>query len=192
MENKYPKLSLQDLTKGVNLSAKEILEYEEIIDKLNKIAEENPEYIDHLRERYPKNDPRLSQIRYKLDGMLSASDEYIDTHFPENQKLFKKLQQSIKRNIKLTDPKNFKNTTKVITFFKLNSIEYVTKNASEIKKRIYLPKNKNKSVARFFKKEKQKNKIEEKLKILNKELKKTGMSWVFILIDLLLRLYYTK
>jgi hypothetical protein len=111
-----------------------------------------------------------------LNHRLKLGKEYIDTHFPENQKLFKKLQQVIKKNIKLTDPKNFKDNTKVITFFKLNSVEYVTKNASEIKKRIYLPKNKNKSVARFFKKEKQKNKIEEKLKILNKELKKTGMS----------------
>lgn len=111
-----------------------------------------------------------------LNHRLKLGKEYMNTHFPENQKLFKKLQQSIKRNIKLTDPKNFKDNTKVITFFKLNSVEYVTKNSSEIKKRIYLPKNKNKSVARFFKKEKQKNKIEEKLKILNKELKKTGMS----------------
>ena len=107
-----------------------------------------------------------------LNHRLKLGKEYVDTHFPENQKLFKKLQQVIKKNIKLTDPKNFKDNTKVITFFKLNSVEYVTKNASEIKKRIYLPKNENKSVARFFKKEKQKNKIEEKLKMLNKELKK--------------------
>lgn len=111
-----------------------------------------------------------------LKHRLKLGQQYMETHFPENQSLFKKLQQSIKKNIKLTDPKNFKDNTKVITFFKLNSVEYVTKNASEIKKRIYLPKNKNKSVARFFKKEKQKNKIEEKLKMLNKELKKTGMS----------------
>ena len=45
-----------------------------------------------------------------LNHRLKLGKEYIDTHFPENQKLFKKLQQSIKRNIKLTDPKNFKNT----------------------------------------------------------------------------------
>ena len=57
---------------------------------MNQIAEQNPEYIDYLKERYPKSDPRLSQLRYKMDQMLSASDEYIETHFPENQKLFKK------------------------------------------------------------------------------------------------------
>ena len=178
MENKYPKLTLKDLTQGVNLSAKEILEYEKIIEKLNQIAEQNPEYIDYLKERYPKSDPRLSQLRYKMDQMLSASDEYIDTHFPENQKLFKKLQQSIKRNIKLTDPKTFKNVADTPSFKKLLSVDYVNK-TEKPKRKIKLKNRNKKTAARFLKKPKIKSAMElidAKIIELDNELKKTGMS----------------
>ena len=43
-----------------------------------------------------------------MDQMLDASKEYTDKHFPENKKLFKKIQKSIGKNIELTDPKSFK------------------------------------------------------------------------------------
>ena len=32
----------------------------------------------------------------------------MDKHYPENEKLFKKIQKSISKNIELTDPKSFK------------------------------------------------------------------------------------
>jgi len=177
MENKYPKLTLKDLTQGVNLSAKEILEYEKIVERLNQIAEQNPEYIDYLKERYPKSDPRLSQLRYKMDQMLSASDEYIETHFPENQKLFKKLQKSIKRNIKLTDPKTFKNVSDTPSFKKLLSVDYVNENKP--KKTIKLQNRNKKTAARFLKKPKKLTAYElinQKIIELEKDLKKTKMN----------------
>ena len=177
MENKYPKLTLKDLTQGVNLSAKEILEYEKIVERLNQIAEQNPEYIDYLKERYPKSDPRLSQLRYKMDQMLSASDEYIETQFPENQKLFKKLQKSIKRNIKLTDPKTFKNVSDTPSFKKLLSVDYVNENKP--KKTIKLQNRNKKTAARFLKKPKKLTAYElinQKIIELEKDLKKTKMN----------------
>ena len=178
MQNKYPKLTVKDFTQGVNISAKEILEYEKIVERLNQIAEQNPEYIDYLKERYPKSDPRLSQLRYKMDQMLSASDEYIETHFPENQKLFKKVQQSIKRSIKLTDPKTYKNSVDTPSFKKLLSVDYVNK-VDVPKKKLKLQNRNKKTAARFLKKPRIKSAMElidEKIIELEKDLKKTGIS----------------
>lgn len=178
MENKYPKLSLKDITQGLKLSSKEILEYKEIVDKLNKIAEENSEYIDYLRERYPKSNPRLSELRYKMDQMLSASNQYIETHFPENQRLFKKVQQSIKRSINLTDPKTYKNSVDTPSFKKLLSVDYVNK-IDVPKKKLKLQNRNKKTAARFLKKPRIKSAMElidEKIIQLEKDLKKTGIS----------------
>jgi len=177
MENKYPKLTLKDLTQGVKLSAKEILEYEKIIEKLNQIAEQNPEYIDYLKERYPKSDPRLSQIRYKLDGMASASKEYVDTHFPENQRLFNKIQQAVKRSIKLTDPKTYKDTKEVSSYKKLLSVDYVNQ-YERPKRKLKLQSRNKKTAARFLKKPRIKTRselIDEKIIHLEQDMKKTGM-----------------
>ena len=130
------KLSLKDITKNNKLSSKEILEMKEMVDVVNKFVEENPEYMEYLRKRYPKNDPRLSELNYKMDQMMSASREYMDTHFPENVSVFERLKKIINKNIQLTDPKNFKNVSDPVT------IKHVTR---------------EKSPARFFKKEKKKD-----------------------------------
>lgn len=174
MENKYPKLTVKDLTQGLKLSAKEILECEELVRKLNQIAEENPEYIDYLKNRYPKNDPRLSQLRYKMDQMLSASNEYIENQFPENKKQTDRVKKILARNIELTDPKTFKDVKKPVTYNKLLSVGYVSKNGVPKKK----PKLKNKNektVKRFFKKPRVKTKseiINEKINQLENEMRK--------------------
>ena len=175
MENKYPKLVLKDLTQGLNLSAKEILEYEKIVEKLNQIAEQNPEYIDYLKRRYPKNDPRLSQLNHELDQKLSASAEYMDTHFPENQRLFNKLQQATKKSIKLTDPKTYKNVKDTQTVYKLLTVDYVNE-YGQPKKKLKLQSRNKKTAARFLKKPRLKTKseeIEEKIKQLDIDMKKT-------------------
>ena len=57
--------------------------------------------------RYPKDDPRLAQLNFKMDEMKRASDQYVEAHFPENERLFNKLQAKIKNNIEQTDPNNF-------------------------------------------------------------------------------------
>jgi hypothetical protein len=177
MENKYSKLTLKDLTQGIKLSAQEILEYGKIIEKLNQIAEQNPEYIDYLKERYPKSDPRLSQLRYKMDQMMSASKEYIDTHFPENKRLFNKVQQAVKRSIKLTDPKTYKDVKDPQTVYKLLSVDYVNE-YERPKRKLKLQSRNKKTAARFLKKPRIKTRselIDEKIIQLEKDLKKTGM-----------------
>jgi hypothetical protein len=112
-----------------------------------------------------------------LQHRLELANEYIETHFPENQKLFKKLQQSIKRNIKLTDPKTFKNVTDTPSFKKLLSVDYVNKTELP-KKKIKLQNRNKKTAARFIKKPKVKSAMElidAKIIELENEMKKTGM-----------------
>lgn len=147
------KLSLKDTTKNNKLSSKEILEMKEMVDIVNKFVEENPEYIEYLRERYPKNNPRLSELNYKMDQMMSASHEYMDTHFPENQRLFNRLKKSFERSMKLTDPKTYKDAKIPDTYYKLLSADYINNHGSEKKTIKLSPKNKN-SPSRFLVKEK--------------------------------------
>lgn len=112
-----------------------------------------------------------------LNHRLELGQKYVDTHFPENQKLFKKLQQSIKRNIKLTDPKTFKNVSDTPSFKKLLSVDYVNK-VDTPKKKPKLQNRNKKTAARFLKKPRIKSAMElidEKIIQLEKDLKKTGM-----------------
>lgn len=108
-----------------------------------------------------------------LQHRLGLAQEYIDTHFPENEKLFKRLQKAIKRNIELTDPKTFKSPAGVLTYNQLVSKDFVNED-NEIKKKLYL-KRKNAVKKMFSKKKKKKTAIDEKVDQLNKELKKTGV-----------------
>ncbi len=116
------------------------------------------------------------EIRNEL--LVKTSELYVDTHFPENQKLFKKLQQSIKRNIKLTDPKTFKNVVDTLSFKKLLSVDYVNEVGAPKKKPKLQNRNK-KTAARFLKRPRIKSAMElidEKIIQLEKDLKKTGMT----------------
>ena len=54
--------------------------------------------------RYPKDDPRLAELNWKMDQMLDAGKEYMDSNFKENKKLFKRATDRTKKNMKLTDP----------------------------------------------------------------------------------------
>lgn len=177
IENVKLKLREIDFLRHYKVSEKESKELENIIYKINLILDENPEHLEYLRKRYPKDDIRLAELNYKMDQMLSASNEYIDTHFPENKKLFKKLQQSIKKNIKLTDPKTYKSVADVPSFKKLLSVDYVNK-VDVPKKKPKLQNRNKKTAARFLKKPRIKSAMElidEKIIELEKDLKKTGM-----------------
>ncbi len=168
------KLREIDVLRHYKVSEKENKELEDIIYKINLILDENPEHLEYLKQRYPKDDVRLAELNYKMDQMLSASNEYIDTHFPENEKLFKRLQKSIKKNIELTDPKTFKSPAGVLSYKQLVSKDFVNEN-DEIEKKKYA-KRKNLVKKLFKKPERKKSLIDEKLNQLNKELKKTGMN----------------
>ena len=54
--------------------------------------------------RYPIDDPRLAELNWRMDQMLDAGEEYLDSNFKVNDKLFKRAVDRTKNNIKLTDP----------------------------------------------------------------------------------------
>ena len=78
------------------------------IDLINAYLQNNPADLVYAQQRYPKDDIRLAKLNWKMDQMMQAGKEYMDKHYPGNQKLFTKIQKSINKNIKLTDPKSFK------------------------------------------------------------------------------------
>ena len=103
----FIKVTKKDLARNHRLTDKEISDFMNDVNMINDYIKKNPAELKYAMIRYPKNDPRLAQLNFKMDQMKAASDEYMNTHFPENQKLFSKLQDKIIRNISQTDPKNF-------------------------------------------------------------------------------------
>ena len=103
----FIKVTRKDLAKNHKLTDKEITQYMDEINAINDYIKKNPAELIYAMTRYPKNDPRLAQLNFKMDEMKRASDEYVETHFPENVSLFSKLQNKIKQNIEMTNPKNF-------------------------------------------------------------------------------------
>ena len=79
-----------------------------VLKNIEKYIRKNPDKFEYVMKRYPKNDPRLSMLNYKMDKMTEASDKYLETQFPTNQDLFTKVKERTKKNMNLTDPKNFK------------------------------------------------------------------------------------
>ena len=55
--------------------------------------------------------------------MKRASDEYVETHFPENISLFNKLQNKIRQNIEMTNPDNFTGHAEAPKFTETNISE---------------------------------------------------------------------
>ena len=104
----FIKITRKDLAQNHKLTDKEITEFMNDIKMVNDYIKKNPADLIYAQTRYPKHDPRLAQLNWQMDQMLDAGKEYMDKHYPENQKLFQKVQKSIKNNIELTDPKSFK------------------------------------------------------------------------------------
>ena len=112
----FIKVTRKDLAKNHILTDKEIQDFLDDVKRINEYIKKNPAELIYAMTRYPKNDPRLAQLNYKMDEMKRASDDYVETHFPENKKLFNKLQAKIKNNIDQTDPKNFTGHTEAPKF----------------------------------------------------------------------------
>ena len=104
----FIKITKKDLAKNHRLKDSEIKDFMDQINAVNDFIKKHPEELVYAQTRYPKNDPRLAQLNWQMDQMLGAGKEYMDKHYPENQKLFTKIQKSISKNIELTDPKSFK------------------------------------------------------------------------------------
>ena len=91
-----------------------------VLKNIEKYIRKNPDIFEYVMKRYPKNDPRLSMLNYKMDKMTEASDKYLETQFPTNQDLFTKVKERTKKNMNLTDPKNFKPVKDPIKYVDVN------------------------------------------------------------------------
>ena len=103
----FIKVTRKDLAKNHKLTDKEIQDFLDDVKRINEYIKKNPAELIYAMTRYPKDDSRLAQLNFKMDEMKRASDQYVETHFPENISLFNKLQDKIIKNIEQTDPKNF-------------------------------------------------------------------------------------
>ena len=82
--------------------------FDERVKRVMRYVRTHPKDFEFIMNRYPKSDPRLAMMNFKMDKMLSASDKYLETQFPTNQDLFTKVKDRTKKSMNLTDPKNFK------------------------------------------------------------------------------------
>ncbi len=135
----FIKVTRKDLAKNHLLTDKQISEFMNDIKMINEYIKKNPAELRYAMIRYPKDDPRLAQLNFKIDQMKAASDEYVETHFPENVSLFNKLQNKIRQNIEMTNPDNFTGHAEAPKFIKTD--------ISEQEKR-------RKTIIRHFKKKK--------------------------------------
>ena len=104
----FIKITKKDLAKNHKLKDSEIKDFMNKINAVNDFIKKHPEELIYAQTRYPKSDPRLAQLNWEMDQKLNASKQYMHKHYPENQRLFNKIQKSINKNIELTDPKSFK------------------------------------------------------------------------------------
>ena len=151
------KIKRKDLAKFHKLKKSEIDEFMNDIKQINDYLQKNPADLIYVQQRYPKNDPRLAALNWKMDQMVEASNEYMDSNFKVNQTLYKRATDRTKKNIKLTDP------------------EYVQQKYDELRGTPKPKRSINKrNVSRFFKKPVNKKssmeEIDDKIKQLDKDL----------------------
>ena len=79
---------------------------------VNEYIQKHPEELIYVQQRYPVNDKRLAALNFKMDQMLEAGEEYIDTQFPENQRLVDRIKKATKKTMELTNPEAYKNLNK--------------------------------------------------------------------------------
>ena len=120
----FIKITKKELAKNHKLTDIEIKDFMNEINMINDYIKKHPEQLIHAMQRYPKDDPRLAQLNWQMDQKLQASEDYMETHFPENERLFNKLQTKIKQNIDLTDPNKFKGHKEAPKFDQTDISEY--------------------------------------------------------------------
>ena len=146
------KLTKKDLLRNHRLKDSEIEEMMRTINRINKFIADHPEELIYAKSRYPKHDPRLAELNWKMDQMLNASNEYLDKQFPENERLFNRLKVATQKTIELTDPETYKKDPGKLTSMgnlaKVDSVmnHYVPKDRVVSKIKV----EKKKSVNRFF------------------------------------------
>ena len=106
------KVTKKDLAALHILKDSEIKELLQQIDSINAYLQKNPADLIYAQQRYPKNDIRLAKLNWKMDQMMNAGEEYLDTQFPENQRLVDRVKKATKKTMELTNPEAYKNLNK--------------------------------------------------------------------------------
>jgi len=166
------KVSKKDLQKSHIFKPDEVEELMQLVKNLNDYIKRNPDHLAYARVRYPKHDTRLAALNYKLDMQLAAADEYVETRFPENERLFDRLMKRTKESIKLTDPKTYENDNgKLITFNKLARIgnDYQPRKIKVKKK----PKMSQDKLFLLPDRKKKDDILKDKMAVLDNQMKKT-------------------
>mgnify|MGYP003117678351 CR=1 FL=1 len=169
----YIKITKKDLDRNHRLKDDEKQELITTINLLNDFIAENPALLKYAQIRYPANDTRLAELNWKMDQMLEASDEYIDTQFPENKKIVDRIKRITQKNIEHTDPKNFKDIELPSTFNYLRSVNSIVVHGYA-RPVIKYKKNK-KSISRLWRKPKSKTKkqiMDEKILQIDRDMQK--------------------
>ena len=151
------KIDKTDLIRNHRIKPSEVDEMMKTINMINDYIKKHPEDFIYAQQRYPVDDPRLAELNWKMDQMLDASKNYLDSNFKVNEKLFKRAMDRTKNNIKVTDPK------------------YVQQHYDELRGTMKSkPPINRKSPSRFFKKPVRKKssmeEINDKIKKLDKDL----------------------
>ena len=158
VKNIIPTLKIDkvDLIRNHRLKPSEADEMMNTIKMINDYIKKHPEDFIHAQMRYPKDDPRLAELNWKMDQMLDAGNEYMGKNFKVNQTSFKLAQDRVKKNTALTNP------------------DYIQKHYDELRGTTKPePRINKKSPSRFFKKPKKKSSMEainDKIKQLDKDL----------------------
>ena len=152
------KINEKDLLRDHRLKKGEADEMINTVKMINDYLKDNPADLIYVQQRYPVDDKRLAVLNWKMDQMLDAGKEYMDSNFKENKKLFKRATERTRRNTALTNP------------------DYIQKHYDELRGTIKTepkPTINRKSPSRFFKKPKKKSSMEainDKIKQLDKDL----------------------
>ena len=170
----YLKISEKDLIRNHRLKPNEAQQMMKTIDRINDHIKEHPEDLIHAQMRYPVDDPRLAELNWRMDQMLDAGEEYLDSNFKVNDKLFKRAIDRTKNNIKLTDPEyvqqNYNELRGTTQGKIINPKPRDIKLKSKLKK--YLPQYESKSFfkhvdSNHYKKISQRKEEQKKLKLAN-------------------------
>ena len=162
----FIKVTKKDLAQNHKLTDKEIQDFLDDVNKINEYIKNNPADLKYAMIRYPKHDPRLAQLNWQMDQMKAASEEYMETHFPENEKLFKKIQNKIRDNIEKSDPRRIDTSVPIVS-------EEDARIAKERRLSVLERYKKQVDVKPFF--NKKTPEIDWKIDYLNKELAKNGI-----------------
>ena len=108
----FIKITKKDLAKNHKLKDSEIKEFMDTFKMINDFIKKHPEELIYAQQRYPVGDKRLAELNWKMDQMLEAGQEYLDTQFPENQRLVDRIKKATKKTMELTNPEAYKGLKK--------------------------------------------------------------------------------